>query len=274
MEHSVEQGMAYSDDELIEFEAHGASLPAGGTPFVVETGGATIHGVRFGHGPPVILLHGGMGHGGNFAHQVPALLGAGFSAIVIDSRGHGRSTRDSRPYSYWLLADDVRAVMDTLGIPKAAIVGWSDGADTGLVLAHDTPERVSSLLFFACNVDDSGTLPFEMTPVIGRCIARHQLDYQALSATPEDFDAFAEAVGKMQRTEPDYSADDLAAIRVPVLSVLGEHDEFIRRSHAGYIAQAIPGAQFVLLKGVSHFAPLQRPDVFNAVMLDWLQAGA
>jgi len=262
--------MTFTDDDLSRFEAHGATLPDGGTEFVVETDGARVWGARFGAGPPVLLLHGGLGHSGNFAYQVPALIEAGYSAIALDSRGHGRSTRGSQPFSYWLMADDVLRVMDAQGIETASIVGWSDGADTGLVLAHDCPHRVLDLLFFACNVDDSGGLPFEMTPTISHCIARHRLDYANLSATPEAFDAFSKAVGLMQRSEPNYTADDLAKVTVPVLSVLGEGDEFIRREHARYIAQAIPGADFALLEGVTHFAPLQRPQVFNRVMLGWL----
>jgi pimeloyl-ACP methyl ester carboxylesterase len=50
----------------------------------------------------------------------------------MDSRGHGRSTRDARAYGYELMADDVVALMDTLQIPKAGIVGWSDGAILGI----------------------------------------------------------------------------------------------------------------------------------------------
>jgi pimeloyl-ACP methyl ester carboxylesterase len=108
--------------------------------------------------------------------------------------------------------------------------------------------------------------------VIGRCLSRHRKDYAALSSTPGDFDAVFEAVGEMQRTQPNLSAADLARIRVPVWSVLGEHDEFIEPAHADYLAAAIPGARRLTLPGVSHFAPVQRPDVFNAAMLDFLAA--
>jgi pimeloyl-ACP methyl ester carboxylesterase len=52
---------------------------------------------------------------------------------------------------------------------------------------------------------------------------------------------------------------------------LGENDEFITREHAQYLARSIPGAEFVLLPGVSHFAPLQRPAEFNRVMLEFLK---
>ena len=92
-------------------------------------------------------------------------------------------------------------------------------------------------------------------------------DYAELSATPDQFDALVEAVTRMQRTEPNYSADDLATIKVPVAIVQGEHEEFIKLEHAQYLARNIPGAELMLLTGVSHFAPLQRPLQFNSVML-------
>jgi pimeloyl-ACP methyl ester carboxylesterase len=168
------------------------------------------------------------------------------------------------------MASDVVAVMDALGIARAAVVGWSDGADTGLVLAHDTPGRMSGLLFFACNVDSTGTRPFVFTETIGRCLSRHRKDYAALSATPDGFDQLFEDIGLMQRTQPNYAAADLAAIRTPVLSLLSDRDEFITREHAEYIARAIPGAGFQLLAEGSHFAPIQRPAAFTAAMLAFL----
>jgi pimeloyl-ACP methyl ester carboxylesterase len=74
----------------------------------------------------------------------------------------------------------------------------------------------------------------------------------------------------MMRTEPNYAAPDLARIRVPVLIVQSEHDEFIKPEHAQYLARSIPGAQLRVLRGVSHFAPLQRPALFNEVMLGFV----
>src|SRR3954464_211403 len=149
--------MESTDDDLKDFAAHGLPLPASGLEGHVTHDGAAIWYAAYGAGPPVILLHGGLGHGGNFAKQVPALVTAGYRAIVVDSRGHGRSTRDVRPFSYALMAGDLQAVMDHLEMPKAALVGWSDGACTALVLAGQAPERVAGVFFFACNVDPSGT---------------------------------------------------------------------------------------------------------------------
>jgi pimeloyl-ACP methyl ester carboxylesterase len=112
----------------------------------------------------------------------------------------------------------------------------------------------------------------EPSPVIDRCFARHQKDYARLSATPDEFESFAAAVGEMMRTQPNYTARDLAAINVPVAVVLGEHDEFILPEHAAYLARTIPGGTLTTLPGVSHFAPLQRPARFNAALLAFLDA--
>ena len=161
--------------------------------------------------------------------------------------------------------------MDHLRIEKAAFVGWSDGACTALIVARKAALRGPGVFFFACKMDPSGLKPFEATPVIKRCFARHAKDFAELSATPEQFRAFVEAVSLMQRTEPNYSARDLADVHVPVAIVQGGEDEFIKPEHAAYLARSIPGAELILLPGVSHFAPLQRPEQFNSVMLTFLR---
>jgi pimeloyl-ACP methyl ester carboxylesterase len=161
-------------------------------------------------------------------------------------------------------------VMKALHLAKASLVGWSDGACTALVLASKVSAQVAGVFFFACNMDPSGTKEFVFTPTIGRCLSRHKQDYTRLSSTPDQFDSFSEAVGLMQRTQPNFSTQDLAKINVPVTIVQSEQDEFIKREHAEYLARSIPNAEFILLPGVSHFAPLQRPEQFNAVLLKFL----
>lgn len=263
--------MEFRDDELIKFEAQGAvPLPDTNEQHVVENDGAKIWCASYGSGPAVILLHGGLGNSGNWGYQVPALVEHGYRIIMIDSRGHGRRTRDQKPYSYELMSSDVISVMDALQIQKAALVGWSDGACTALILAAKFPRRTTGVFFFAGNMDPSGTKEFELTPIVQRCFNRHVKDYQHLSTTPDQFDSFLGAVSLMQRTQPDYSADDLAHISVPVAIVHSEYDEFIKQEHAEYLARSVPGADFVFLPGVSHFAPLQRPAQFNNRVLDFL----
>ncbi|HEX5503741.1 MAG TPA: alpha/beta hydrolase [Thermomicrobiales bacterium] len=264
--------MGPRDDDLSRFAAEGAlALPAATAEGYVEHDGARIRYATSGRGAPVLLLHGGLGHGGNWGYQVPALLAAGYRPILIDTRGHGRSTRDARPFVYELLAADALAVLDALGVGRAALVGWSDGACIALILAMQAPARVAGVFFFGCNMDPSGTK--ELTgdnPLLDRCFARHAADYARLSPTPADFEDFVAAVGRMMETEPNYTARELAQVRVPVAIVQSEGDEFIKREHAEYLARTIPGAELVILPGVTHFAPLQRPDQFNATVLAFL----
>ena len=263
--------MELRDDDLTNFERHGAApLPATSDQGYVYHEGARIWYATFGAGRSVIMLHGGLGHSGNWGYQVPGLMSSGYRVVLIDSRGHGHSTRDEQPYSYELMASDVLAVMDHLQLEKAAFVGWSDGACTALVLARKTVLRSAGVFFFACNMDPSGIKDIEPSPVLRRCLTRHTKDYAQLSATPDQFAAFAEVVRRMQRTEPNYSVRDLAEIHAPIAIVQGEHDEFIKLEHAKYLARSIPGAEFIPLPGVSHFAPLQSPEKFNKVMLAFL----
>jgi pimeloyl-ACP methyl ester carboxylesterase len=261
-----------NDDELVRFESEGAApLPAAEVEGYLDSKGARIWYAAYGSGPTLVLLHGGLGNSGNWGYQVPVFVGRGYRVIVIDSRGHGRSTRTEEPYSYALMGDDVLAVMDVLEVEKAVLVGWSDGACTALILAHRHPERVRGVVYFACNMDPSGTKPFELTPRIERCLSRHRKDYARLSPTPDDFDSFFEAVGQMQRTQPNYTAKDLREIAVPVLILHAEHDEFIRREHAEYLHDNVASSAFELLANVSHCAPVQRPMRFSASVLAFVE---
>src|SRR5579872_3344818 len=121
-------------------------------PPASTSGYAPVNGIRvwyatFGSGEPVILLHGGLANANYWGLQVRALA-PHYRVIVMDSRGHGRSSRDTRPFGYDLMADDVIGLMDYLGIPKAAIVGWSDGAIIGLDIAQRHPQRLTKLFAF------------------------------------------------------------------------------------------------------------------------------
>jgi len=88
----------------------------------------------------------------------------------------------------------------------------------------------------------------------------------------DHFKSFRQAVSEMMSTQPNYRAADLREIRVPVAIVHSEDEEFIRREHAEYLAQTLPLAELHVLPGVSHFAPLQRAEVFNSVLLEFLGA--
>ena len=232
--------------------------------------GISIHYAVYGQGSPVVLLHGGLANADYWGNQIRALA-PHHTVIVLDSRGHGRSSRDLRPYSYDLMADDVVALMDVLKVPKADIVGWSDGAILALDLAMRYPGRVGKIFAFAANTVTSGVKDdVEKNPTFAAFIRRAGREYEAYSATPKEYDAFVQQISKMWASQPNWTDAKLEAITAPVLVVDGDHDEAIKREHTEYIASIIPRAGLLILPNVSHFAFLQDPEFFNYAVLHFL----
>lgn len=172
------------------------SLPTPQATGMASVNGVAIWYATFGNGPPVVLLHGGLANSSYWGHQVTALAQK-YRVIVMDSRGHGRSTRNAQPYGYGLMASDVVGLMDHLGVAKAAVVGWSDGAILGLDLAINHPGRLTRLFAFAANSDPSGVKDVSKSPVFNQFVARAEKEYAALSATPRQYKKFVEEISAM-----------------------------------------------------------------------------
>ena len=219
----------------------------------------------------MILLHGGLANANYWGNQVP-VLAKNYLVVVMDSRGHGRSTRNSEPFGYDLMASDVIGLLDFLKIPKAAIIGWSDGAIIGLDIAIHHPERVAKLFAFAANSDPSGVKDVSQSPVFNRFIARAGKEYERLSSTPDQYKTFLDEITKMWASQPHFTAQQLHAMKVPVWIVDGEHDEAIQRDNTLFMAKQIPGATLLLQPDVSHFSFLQNPQQFNDDVLRFLRA--
>jgi alpha-beta hydrolase superfamily lysophospholipase len=147
--------MELRDNDLTNFKRHRAEpLPATNDQGYVDHEGARIWYATFGAGHSVIMLHGGLGNSGNWGYQVPGLMSSGYRVVLIDSRGHGRSTRDEQPYTYELIASDVLAVMDHLQLEKAAFVAGA----TAHALLWSSPEMPP------CGVQVSSSLPATWIP--------------------------------------------------------------------------------------------------------------
>ena len=241
-----------------------------------EEGMAPVNGVRLhyalygGRGDYVILLHGGSSHGGHWAYQIPALA-THHRVLTIDSRGHGRSTRNAEPLSYRQMADDVVAVMDHLHVTRAAVVGWSDGGIIGLDMVIRHRERVTRLVAFGANYRTEGARAEVIespTGVAWGLLAKR--DYAALSPAPSEYAAFGRSLGAMYASQPSYGDEELRAIRTPTLIAAGYHDEYYELDHTVAMARLIPGAQLAILPNASHFALWQIPETFNRMLLEFL----
>lgn len=252
------------------------TLPPTPPPIATDRGGQaqvngiSVHYAVYGQGTPVIFLHGGLANTDYWGNQVPAVA-ARHTVILMDSRGHGRTTRDARPYGYDLMADDVVGLMDFLKIDKADIVGWSDGGILGIDLALRHKERVGKVFAFAANTLTSGVKEgVEKNPTFAAYIERAGHEYADRSATPKEYDGFVDQISKMWADQPNWTDAQLKAIDTPILVVDGDHDEAIKREHTEYIAATIPHAGLLLLPNASHFAFLQDPALFNSAVLHFL----
>ena len=239
-----------------------------------RSGVEAINGVRiwyavFGKGSPVVFVHGGLGNSNYWALQVQAIARE-HQVIVLDSRGHGRSARNGQPITYHLMAGDVLALMDALKIPQVALVGWSDGANIGLDLAINHPERLTRLFAFGGNSDPSGVKDPSKTPTFPVYLQRTKEEYQKLAPVPSDFDASMEQLDKMWNSEPHFTDDQLRSIKVQTWIVDGDRDEVIKRENTDHMAALSPGAGELILPQVSHFAVLQDPAQFNEALLRFL----
>jgi pimeloyl-ACP methyl ester carboxylesterase len=236
----------------------------------INANGISIYHAIYGQGSPVILLHGGLANSDWWANQIPT-LSLHHLVIVMDSRGHGRSTNDGRPYSYDLMAEDVVALMDALKVPKADIVGWSDGGIIGLDLAMRHPDRIGKVFAFGANTLTSGMKdPMDENPTFPAALKRLQEQYETYSATPKEWESFKNQMFKMWADQPNWTAAQLKAITAPVLIVDGDHDELIKLEHVVYMAATIPTAGLLILPTTSHFAVLQDPEMFNFALLHFL----
>ena len=223
-----------------------------------------------GQGDPLILIHGGLGNAGYWSNQIP-VFAEDRQVIALDSRGHGRSSFDETPINYELMAADVLALMDHLGIDKADVVGWSDGGIIGLELAINHPERVNKIVAYGANYNPSGVrADIGESERFNAYIEQAAGDYTTLAPAPERWEEFLNNIGNMWASEPNYTPEQLSAITTPILVLDGKEEEAIDTNHTKEMADLIPGAELHLLPGTGHFAMWDKPEEFNQIVLEYL----
>lgn len=245
------------------------------TRLVPAAGGARLYAAVFNRGgpEPVLLLHGGLATSDVWAAEVTRLART-HEVIVMDARGHGRSTLGDLPLSYELLAADAIAVLDSLDVDRAAVIGWSDGGIAGLLMAIHHSDRIAGLLTYGANFDlsaYSSEAPDSQAIALGKLYrARVEATYRRLSPTPNGFPALQAALDTLYAHEPAIAPSALRSIHVPTVIAAGDHEQFIKRSHTERLAALIPGARLAILPAVSHGGPLQDPDGFHHLVEEFL----
>ena len=232
----------------------------------------SLYYATIGHGPPVVLLHGGLANSDYWGHQVTALVPR-HTVILVDSRGHGRSTRDAQPLR--LRPDGRRcrrAARHAAASPRPTSSAGATAVSSVSIWRSAIPDRVGRILAFAANTMTSGVQDgVDKNPTFARLHrASRPWSTRGCRRRRKDYNAFVAQISKMWETEPNWTDAQLKTIKTPVLVVDGDHDEAIRRDHTEYIAATIPGAGLLILPNTSHFAFLQDPARFNAAMLHFI----
>jgi len=239
---------------------------------------ASLRGIRMyyevhGHGPALLLLHGGTGNGTQFAAQVPAFR-QHFRVVVPDLCAQGRTTDRPGPLSYHAMAEDVVALMDRLQIPKADIMGWSDGGVVGLDLAIHHPGRVEHLVTFGANSSPDGLNPADVEWNASASAASFgpatRIAYERLAPDPAHYEIAMDKIIAMWRMQPNFTPQQLGSIRAKTLIAAGEHD-VVRPEHTAALARAIAGARRWIVPGASHNVILERPVLVSRTVLEFLQ---
>ena len=217
--------------------------------------------IEKGTGNAMILLHGNGADSGYFKGQMDE-FSRQYHVYAVDTRGHGRTPRGDMPFTIRQFAEDLLGFMDRHRIEKAHLLGFSDGANTAMVFAILHPERVDRLILNGANLNSGGVKRSTQIPIeIGYRIAG-RFAKKSNSAARN-----AEMLGLMVN-EPDLSPPELAGIRAKTLVIAGTRD-MIREDHTRLIANSIPDAKLVFVKG-NHFIANRRPREFNRAVLDFL----
>ncbi len=222
----------------------------------------TLYYQEKGNKDPFILLHGNGENGSYFKHQIDYFSDR-YRVIALDTRGHGKSPRGTKPFTIEQFSCDLYDFMESLEIASAVILGFSDGANIAMKFAIKYPNKVKALILNGGNLNPKGVKRTTQIPIeIGYKIARR------FALKSADAKRNAEMLGLMVN-EPDIALRELSKITAPTLVICGSND-MIKESHTKEIAENIPNAKLVIMRG-NHFIANKRYAAFNKEVEAFLQ---
>jgi pimeloyl-ACP methyl ester carboxylesterase len=259
---------------------------------VAALNGAQIAYDVTGSGPAVTLVHAGIADRRMWRDTVPALSDQ-FTVLTYDQRGFGDSTLPSGPATY---TDDLRALLDHVGLEQTAVVGVSMGGRAVLELTLLHPERVTHLVLVGAGLPDwdwsaemeradqeetaaidAGDFERAISGNVDFWIGSASAEVRELSAEMQRR-AFEIPVPDPEPTAPPAldppASERLGDIAVPTLVVAGEEDVEDIKKIADALADGIPGSRKVVMPDAAHLPPLERPEEFNRILLDFLHTGS
>jgi pimeloyl-ACP methyl ester carboxylesterase len=239
----------------------------------LDANGVHTYYEEHGDGEPLLLMHGGLSSADEMGMQTPALAER-HRVVLPERRGHGRTADVDGPITYEVMAADTIAFMEALGTGPADLVGWSDGGNVALLVAIKRPDLARKVVTMGSNSRSDAYVEgvrAAFDPDSAHSAIPVMRDaWSALS--PDDPDHFPVFLDKMvECIFGDYAIPtaDVARIAAPTLLMVGD-DDMIRWDHTIELLETIPNAQLVSIPGASHLAPVEKPELVNRLILDFL----
>ena len=262
---------------------------------------AEVHGARLayevvGEGEPLVLVHAGIADMRMWDPQVGPFAESR-RVVRYDMRGFGKSPAVAGPFSHH---DDMRGLLDALGVGRAAIVGSSMGGKVAIDFALENPDRVVALVLVASPVggfepdtprpeewdemvaaDEAGDLERLSELEVRKWVDGPQRGPDAVDPAVRDLvtemnlialrNEESGLLGDERELEP-LAAGRLGEIQAPTLVVVGELERPEILAAADLLAGEVPGAEKVVMRGTAHLPSMERPEEFNALVMEFLRA--
>lgn len=237
-----------------------------------SSGYAPVNGLKMyyeihGEGKPIVLLHGSyMTINLNYGQLIPELA-KNRKVIAVEMQGHGRTADIDRPYSYEALADDVAELLKFLETDRADILGYSLGAIVGLEFAIKHPSLVNNLIFISSVYKYDGWLKATrdiLPTIVPEFLENTPLkkEYDSIAPDSAYWKQFVKKLAKFVSTPFDLGAQNIKALKCPVLLIIGDNDgvdlnhvaEMYRLCGGGVFGDMVglPKSQLAILPGMTH----------------------
>lgn len=240
----------------------------------VKVRSADIHYHVHGEGEPLLLITGFSGDLYNWKKAIP-LLEKRYQVIAFDNRGSGLTEDDGTPFTMDDLADDAAGLLDTLGIEKSHVVGWSMGGNVAQLVAMRHPRRVGGLVLMSTYTKEPDRSRFAIDAMVhsvregasmetflqmmnawcsteGYYRGKESMCLNSNGCDPRILDGYAR---QKKALDAFTSKERLRDIRAPTLVIHGIEDIMVPLYFGEEVAASIPGAKFVTIPAAGHFLP-------------------
>ena len=221
-----------------------------------------------GAGDPLVLLHPGGADSRAWEPNLPPLVER-FRVLTPDRRGHGRTPDVEGEFSLEQMARDTVAFIEAVAGGPVPLVGCSTGAIVGLLATRARPDLVTRLVFVCGVFHFEGWLPgsIELDAEADRFMGDW---YGEVSPDGREHWPVVKAKNEqVHRAEPTLTPADLARIATPTLVMIGDRDE-VPVEHAAELYRSLPDAQLAIVPGASHGLLVEKPELCNAMIVDFL----